>query len=210
MKTLIFDVETTGLPTKWNARIDDVQAWPYIVQFSWVLYDTDSMDLLKMEDHLIKLGDGMEIPEESTKIHGITNKMMNESGKELTQILSKFYEDLKDSSIIVAHNLKFDKSMVLVESLRNNMDALFDGKVDFCTMLYGEKLCGLTRKNYRNEIVSKFPKLIELYKKLFDEIPSNLHNSLYDVLVCFRCYYRMRFGKDILTEDDKFGEFKCF
>tara|TARA_B100000795_G_scaffold267843_2_gene253535 strand:+ start:1122 stop:1751 length:630 start_codon:yes stop_codon:yes gene_type:complete len=209
MTTLIFDVETTGLPTKWNAKIDDTNAWPYIVQFSWLLYDTETMDLLKMEDHLIKL-DGMEIPAASTKIHGITTEMVNEKGKDIKQILSKFYDDLNDSSIIVAHNLKFDKSMVLVESLRNKMDDLFDDKVDFCTMLYGEKLCGLTRKNYRNEVVSKFPKLIELYKKLFDEIPSNLHNSLYDVLVCFRCYYRMRFGKDILKEDDKFGGFRCF
>ena len=68
----------------------------------------------------------------------------------------------------------------------------------------------LTRINYRNQVVSKFPKLIELYKKLFNEVPNNLHNSLNDVLVCFRCYFKMRYNLDILMEDEGFIRFKCF
>ena len=48
------------------------------------------------------------------------------------------------------------------------------------------------------------------YEKLFNEVPNNLHNSLNDVLVCFRCYYKMRYNLDILQEDDKFGGFDCF
>ena len=43
--------------------------------------------------------------------------------------------------------------------------------------------------------------LVELHEKLFEETPKNLHNSLIDILVCFRCYYKMYNGKDILTID---------
>jgi hypothetical protein len=45
------------------------------------------------------------------------------------------------------------------------MENVFENKVEFCTMVYGNDICKLTRLNYRNQIVSKFPKLIELYEK---------------------------------------------
>ena len=39
----------------------------------------------------------------------------------------------------------------------------------------------------------KRPKLIELHEHLFKTTPNNLHNSLVDVVVCFRCWYLLRF-----------------
>jgi hypothetical protein len=47
-------------------------------------------------------------------------------------------------------------------------------------------------------------------KSLFNEVSNNLHNSLNDLLVCFRCYYKLRYNLDILHEDDKFAGFGCF
>ena len=38
--------------------------------------------------------------------------------------------------------------------------------ISSASMIYGNDICKLTRLNYRNQIVSKFPKLIELYEKL--------------------------------------------
>ena len=208
-RVIVFDVETTGLPSKYNANVQELEVWPSIVQFSWLVYDTDEMDLVSIQDYIVKLKDGMLVPVESTNIHGITNEKML-TGKDIEQVLYKFYEELESCSFIIAHNLKFDKSMILVESIRNNIEPIFNNKVEFCTMINGTKICNLKRKNYRNQIVSKFPKLVELYKKLFNELPNNLHNSLNDVLVCFRCYYKMRYDLDILKEDDKFCGFACF
>jgi DNA polymerase III epsilon subunit-like protein len=210
MRVLVFDTETTGLPSKYNAKVEELNVWPFIVQFSWVVYDTDEMDILEIKDYIIKLKGEMLIPIESTKIHGITNKMMFDKGKSIEQVLYHFYEDLVNCSMIIAHNLKFDKSMVQVESIRNGIDFSFNEKVEFCTMIYGNKICNLTRINYKQKVVSKFPKLIELYEKLFNEVPNNLHNSLNDVLVCFRCFYKMRYNLDILQEDDKMSGFNCF
>jgi len=42
----------------------------------------------------------------------------------------------------------------------------------------------------------KWPKLSELYFALFGETPDGLHNSMMDVLVCLRCYLKMRHGLD--------------
>jgi DNA polymerase III epsilon subunit-like protein len=209
-RVIVFDVETTGLPSKYNAKVEELNVWPYVVQFSWIVYDIEEMDILKVEDHIIKLKNDMKIPSSSTKIHGITNEIMDDKGKSIEQVLYKFNEDILDCGLCVAHNLKFDKSMVLVESKRNNLDLSFDEKVEFCTMLYGEKICNLKRLNYKNEEVSKYPKLIELYEKLFGETPTNLHNSLYDVLVCLRCFYKLRFNEDLLTVDDKLAGYQCF
>ena len=40
MLILVFDTETTGLPTERNASIFDNDKWPYIVQLSYIIYDT--------------------------------------------------------------------------------------------------------------------------------------------------------------------------
>ena len=54
-KVLVFDVETTGLPKKWKPSIDELDMWPFIVQISWIVYDTDATDLITIKDYIIKL-----------------------------------------------------------------------------------------------------------------------------------------------------------
>jgi DNA polymerase III epsilon subunit-like protein len=44
-----------------------------------------------------------------------------------------------------------------------------------------------TPKTYK-----KFPKLSELHQHLFGYVPENLHNALIDVLVCLRCFLKLR------------------
>ena len=79
-------------------------------------------------------------------------------GVDLLGVIGKFYDDLQNADICVAHNLKFDKSMIMVESARLNISSeLFENKIEFCTMLYGDKITKLTRLNYQNKTVSKHP-----------------------------------------------------
>ena len=55
----------------------------------------------------------------------------------------------------------------------------------------------------------------ELHKELFESEPSNLHNSLIDVLACFRCFYKMVHNEDIVNETthktfyNYYNEFYC-
>jgi DNA polymerase III epsilon subunit-like protein len=48
----------------------------------------------------------------------------------------------------------------------------------------------------------KFPKLNELYSKLFDTpLPMDMHNSIVDVLVCLRCFLKVRSAKEMEEEE---------
>ena len=51
---LVFDTETTGLPKRWNAPIDDLDNWPRCVQLAWQLHDANGK-LIENQNYLIKL-----------------------------------------------------------------------------------------------------------------------------------------------------------
>ena len=74
MKILFYDTETTGLISKSN--------FPYIVQFSYIIYEMDTKTIILKYDEIIHLPELIEIPEESTKIHHITTPK-NESHQQL-------------------------------------------------------------------------------------------------------------------------------
>ena len=196
MKFLVFDTETTGLPKDRNATPIQYWLYPYIVQFSWLVFDDKEMRITNINNHVVKLPDGVTIPEEASKIHGITNEIMMESGEDIRIVLDSFNEAVKNSQIIVAHNIKFDDKVVQAECIRNkltNIMTAYPQKIKYCTMDYGKTIT-------RIEKVSKFdsrkkylkpPKLFELHQKMFKTVPNNLHNSLVDVFVCFRCFFAM-------------------
>ena len=112
MRVLVFDTETTGLPNSKIINPDTLTLWPYIVQFSYVIFDTDLNDIVKSSDKIVKLNDGVTIPEDSIKIHGITNEKSQENGYDVKDILTNFFADLKDSDLMVGHNVSFDINMI--------------------------------------------------------------------------------------------------
>ena len=58
MKSLVFDVEITGLPIGRDVPLHKTEFYPFIVQFSWMLYDNKTMKIEKVCDYIIKLPDG--------------------------------------------------------------------------------------------------------------------------------------------------------
>jgi len=210
MKAIILDTETTGLPIKRAAKISDDANWPYIVQMSWLICDIETATIVSVKDYIVSLPEGMSIPEQSTKIHGITTERMRKDGIDIKCVLEDFISDFRSAAFIVAHNLNFDKTIVRVELHRNNCPNIFANKrnIEFCTMEYGTPICKLTRINrWNGKTQAKSPKLIELYDTLFAEKPKNLHNSLIDVLVCFRCFYKMIMNEDIYTLNPVFRDY---
>ena len=55
MKFIVFDTETTGLPKNKKAPVEESELWPYIVQFSWLVFDDSTQKISKINDHIIKL-----------------------------------------------------------------------------------------------------------------------------------------------------------
>ena len=53
---LIFDTETTGLPLRKNAPIEEVDNWPRLVQIAWQVHD--AVGNLKSQGNKIVKPDG--------------------------------------------------------------------------------------------------------------------------------------------------------
>lgn len=201
MKVLAFDTETTGLPTERNASIMDMEKWPYIVQLSYVLYDTELHESIACVDDLIKVT--TQIPSEATAIHGITTEMCIEKGISIIDALQKFNKTLLQADIIVGHNISFDKQLLMVEFMRTKIvrqQFTINGvrKPEYCTMKRTNEICGIEIINQKGEKYFKYPTLSQLYTHLFKtEPPKNIHNALVDVLVCLRCYIQLEYNVDM-------------
>ena len=212
MKILVFDTETTGLPEK-DASIYDQEKWPYIIQLSYIYYD-----LLKNEatirDSYVKINNSIVIPEASYNKHHLTMDILNEKGNNIIPLLREFNLFLESADIIVGHNLSFDKKLVMVECFRNKINPKFVKfrgnnlirKEEFCTMKKTTKFCNIKRinKNTLKEY-NKTPSLLELYQILFPDkpIPNELHNSLVDILVTFKCFMKFKYDLNICLVNEK-------
>jgi len=201
MRLLIYDCETTGLPK--SRSVHDTTKWPYIVQLSWLVYDTSYNRVESMNDYIVKLPPGYGISEESSKIHKITTDIMLKKGTNIKTVLAKFMKDVKDSHMLVAHNDEFDSKVIHVEQIRNkySLKDMLNAvrKVKYCTMKHGTTLCNIEHINkFTKKKELKYPKLSELHHTLFNTVPNNLHNSLIDILVCFRCFGKLYFDIDYL------------
>ena len=218
MRVLVFDTETTGLPKSKIINPDTLNLWPHIVQFSYVIYDTVLNDIVETCDSIVKLEDGITIPEDSTKIHGITDEISKKNGIEIDLILEDFFYHLRNVDLLVGHNVSFDINMIKVELLRiiyenhlnisddeiktikYNLHFLTNYKNICCTLQSSIDLCNIKAINKFGKEYIKFPKLLELHQKLFESTPNNLHNSFNDILVTLRCYIKLRYNTD-LNED---------
>jgi DNA polymerase III epsilon subunit-like protein len=187
MRTLLFDTETTGLPTKRNVpATQSPLIWPDLVSISWIL--CDGPRVLKRETHYIK-PEGWVIPEDSIKIHGITNEYATKNGNELKAVIEKFKADLLTSHHVIAHNMEFDRN-VIIHALkwRLNQDptATWDPKKELCSMQSSKNELKLPSRYPKPGDLYKNPRLDELYTDTFKKPPPpQAHSSDRDVEVLY-------------------------
>jgi len=205
MKLLIFDTETSGLPEEKGQSLYDTHKWPHIMQLSYIFYDTSTNEIIELYDSLVKLDNNTILSEDSVAIHNITREMCNNSGQPITQVLTSFVNALTYSDIIIGHNIRFDINIIRVECIRNNIKFNFNINkenkpiIHYCTMKNGKQITNIESTSFNGNKYIKYPKLIELHKHYFNEEVNGLHNALTDVLVCFRCYYKMEYDLDIFN-----------
>lgn len=222
MRLLVLDTETTGLPKSKFISPYTLHLWPNIVQFSFIIYDTDLNKNVEMYDYIIKMKHGVIIPEESINIHGITNEDSALRGVELEGVFDEFFYYLQTVDKLIGHNISFDINMIRIELLRiidsnKNLSSeelkLYKQKLHYitsfdkisCTLQDSITLCNITAVNKFGKTYLKYPQLSELHKKLFDTEPNHLHNSLYDIIVTLRCFLKMKFDVDLLDfKDEKY------
>lgn len=185
MNILFFDTETTGLPCNYRAPVSDLKNQPRIVQIAWLLCDASGNEI-RTAEYIIK-PNGFTIPIEASKIHGITTEISANKGVEFSVVLATFCRDLKDSIQLIAHNVSFDEKIVGAEFLRSGLPNYIETKPRKCTMLASTQHCAIPGKyDY------KWPKLQELYMKLFGQSFEDAHSALADVKACAKCSFKLK------------------
>lgn len=243
VKILVFDTETTNLPPllpgqTWNERseygkklLDDnhieqwkdvLDAWPHIIQFSYIFYDTEIPKDAKIFNKYIDIthDDNIIISEGSIAIHHITKEkiagMSQNQKASIQECLHEFIDDLKNADIVVGHNVEFDRKMVVAELLRNeeSVNIIMDDSKFSCTMIETTEICKLQIKiDYKDkktgELKSfykiKSPKLTESYKHYFgyEPNPDALHDAIADVVLCLRIFVKYKYDKDVCGTNAK-------
>ena len=182
---LFFDTETTGLPKNWKAPVTDLNNWPRLVQLAWLCYDLDG-NKISEGDFIIK-PEGFTIPDNVSKIHGITTERALREGQPVSSVLQHFDSLVKQADYLVAHNISFDEKIVGAELLRNGMKNSIASKRKICTMERTTTFCAIN-----GPYGYKWPKLSELHYKLFRKGFDEAHNAAVDITATAKCFWELR------------------
>ena len=176
---LYIDTETTG-KADFNLRASD-PSQPHLVRLSGIIATDDGIGM-ELFDTLIK-PEGWTIPEEVTKIHGITNEMALEKGIPEAEAAAFVKEKMLQASLIVAHNMQFDKFIIRIALRRHKLltdeeDAMWKALPTYCTMKQSTNILRIPHANGRG---FKWPTLAEAYKAATGDTLSEAHDSTMDV-----------------------------
>lgn len=187
--TLFFDTETTGIiPRGVSDPCRQTAAYPHVVQLSWKIGDKEGDFIIRPE--------GFTIPDEAAKVHGITTEKALAEGVPYKDAFLKFFADVQTADTICAHNAAFDKAVIIAEYVRMSNAAratafanFLAKKTIFDTMLATVEYVGARYKDGRP---GKYPRLEELYAKLFNGESFPAHNSMEDVRALAKCYFECK------------------
>lgn len=186
-KAMVIDTETTGLPPKdpansgkfYPSRLFNHYDCARVVQVAWILMDPQNGRVHDTRMYMVK-PDGYIVPEESTRIHGISHLVAESQGVHFQTIADELSRALEQCECVVAHNARFDMSVLLAEGYRYKHRSLVSHLYDtprFDTMWEGRSELGL----------KKIPKLIDLYNALHGSKTTQLHDALDDARLASKC-----------------------
>ena len=203
---LILDVETTGIPQRSGPEYPDprINTMAYdqsrIVQIAWRIQTEGQTDAVYEHQQIVK-PDKFIIPQVVIAIHGIDNVRAKAEGISIEETMTLFRDSIikYKPTHFVAHNLNFDKHIILAEIFRLNpitfhcRDLFYNfltNLKEVCTMECGRTFAKIPLPS--NPKKFKAPKLTELYRALSGKTMREKHDALYDTRKCAECYFMMR------------------
>lgn len=160
---IVIDWETTGLPLHPDAP---VSKQPKAIEFGGVLVDPTTGEIVRELSQLINPGE--LISAEITKITGITNEQLVDQPT-FMEFLPQLREFFTGTTCAVAHNLPFDKSILMFELKRHGITDFPWPQQEFCTV-------GAYKEQW-----GRNPRLIELYPAVTGKPFEQKHRALDDV-----------------------------
>jgi len=98
-----------------------------------------------------------------------------------------FIKHLNEAHIVLGHNIEYDESVMNYELLRLGRKGDYQPQNTICTMKDTVDFCKLPGRG----IGYKYPKLNELYKKLFGEHFEGAHDAMVDVEATLRAFVEL-------------------
>lgn len=183
MKILIFDTETTWFIDKKNPNLDQQ---PYIIQFAgifWELIDGEWTELQRINQ---MIQPKIPIPYAASQVHHIYDIDV-QNAPTIEEYIDQFLALINASDVVIGHNIEYDEEMIQLELKRLGKQYMYRPKQVVCTMKQTVDYCELKWKWER----LKYPKLGELYKKLFWEYFLWAHDAIIDVEATLRAFLEL-------------------
>lgn len=181
---LVFDTETTDLPLKGVSEKDPRQ--PHLVQLAGQLVDARG-DVLAGINFPVRLPEGAEMGKKAEAVHGLSKKHLDKFGVPLEWALGAFGLLVRRAHGLVAHNAKFDLSILSFAYHRAGLPNPLTEMSCVCTMEASKKLLRLPPRGgfggYKN------PSLNELHLHAFDRVVKGAHDAMVDVVACRDCFF---------------------
>lgn len=182
---LIFDTETTGLVQHRLPHDDSSQ--PDLVQLAMILVDTKDWKKRARVSCLIQ--NAPKIGSEAQEVHGISNADCNQFGVPLPTALTLFYNLSQQADCFVAHNLMFDRKVILTAFHRSKITGFaFKGRQEMCTM---EECTSILQLPGKYPGTFKWPTLEESYRHFMETDLKNAHDALADAEACFSIFRKL-------------------
>jgi len=188
---LFYDTEATGLPLYREPSDDPRQ--PHLVQLAASLVDMDKRQVIQSIDLIVK-PKGWVIPDEVTKIHGITTEYAMEVGFDEALVVGLFM-DLWNGVRRIAHNEPFDARILRIAIKRCGFtfhaETWKHGESECtCAMATPVVKCPPTAKmKAKNMNFYKKANLTEAYRHFFNEDFEDAHTAIADVKACMSVYF---------------------
>lgn len=159
---IVLDFETTGLTLHPDAP---VHKQPKMIEAGFVVLDPATGAVVRELSQLVHPRES--ITDEITKITGITNEQLI-AQPNFEEFLPQLREFFVGTTVAVAHNLAFDKSILMYELLRLGVTDFPWPAREFCTV-------GAYREQW-----GRNPRLIELYPAVTGKPFEQKHRALDD------------------------------
>jgi DNA polymerase-3 subunit epsilon len=187
---LLIDTETSGLPRYRTDNYREKDTFPRIIQLAYMVFD-EAGGIIERESTYLNID--VVIDPGAYRIHRIDGHKLAKLGKLPEEVYAGIAATLRNIKVIVAHNQEFDIRILQSELWRfgHDVDRLFEDKEIICTMLTTRAFVGIRHANGGY----KYPKLRELYGKLFhDNVDINVsstHDASIDVTMLGRCFLEL-------------------
>ena len=180
---VIFDTETTGLP---KATAAPLSTQPAIIELGAIKVDWETLEEIERLDILINPGKSkLPLEDVIVKITGITTKDLQAEGvEEFGHHFHAIAEFFTGVNMFAAHNLAFDKKMLLFDLKRIGKASFFPWPTaQVCTVDSSYKIEG--RRMKQDELFE----LAKVKGEIGSREATGSHraiNDAEDLLVCFR------------------------